>query len=64
MNKSFKKLKWIVDHRNDGQSFMAIPFDYKDGTIKYHYVIGPLDKEIIEWLNKAVGNYQIKLNKV
>jgi len=37
MNKSFKKLKWKVEHRDDGQSFMAIPYDYKNGENRWNW---------------------------
>lgn len=59
----FKKAPWKVEHRNDGASFIAIPYKYKGGTVKDAWVIGPLEKDIAEWLFDAIIEKQ-KTSKV
>jgi len=58
MNKSFKKIPWKVEHREDGMSFMAVPYDRKNKSVEYAWVIGGLEKEIIDWLSQAVEEKQ------
>ena len=63
MNKSYKTKPWKTEHRSDGVSFMAVPFDVKNKGVEYAWVLGPLDREIIEFIEEAIREKQRKVNE-
>ena len=51
------RAEWKIEHRDDGISFVAFPYNLR-GKTEYGWAIGPMDRHVAEWIYDAVKRKQ------